>query len=627
MRTVMLALGAAAIVVVAACDQDKTTAPDVTRPLPGRPASRTMQHPPVNGLGVNVNTLRDGEGTYTASYLSQLGAKVVRFSVDWSDVQPSSNQWNQTGLNQTVARITAAGAVPLAILAYAPGWACPTNCLPPSGCNSAGILPGVPDTALWRGWVRRIVDSLTLRGVEYFEIWNEPNAPCYFNGTAQQYDAIARIAVAEIHASGKAAVGPAAGQAAGDSAFVRGRDAALKAVGDSFDVISFHAYAYPSLVQNIAKYYRDSVAGNRPIWITEIGPGEQSMRGPPADDRMRANWVLNGLVHLQNKNHTWQQLLWWHLFTNNQESNLLYATQAGGWYVDSVSPLFATFAAGAAELPLHVFYSAYTHEFSSQLVEYRGVGQAGQQLAKFYGYDKNMGGLTLLKRCVYEGSGKGRRLGLGSCPSGFLEETLDSIYLRSTPGAGWLKLFSISGPNHNFYYTTDSSEYVTALNSGWSDEGVFAYARQPTLLDPTSPTLTAATRVAVHVAWSPINGYGHTYYTDNYNNPPAGYNPSTEIQFALAATQESGTLPLYRCFDGNTGYRVSRGNCPFGTAASIILGYAHDVNATGVTADHVLKEFLYPYNGTYYSTADPDEQAVMLSNGWEYQRDVAKVWF
>lgn len=105
-------------------------------------------------------------------------------------------------------------------------------------------------SAKWAEVVRRVVEHVNGgfasglgAGVRYWEIWNEPNGPLFWSGSAEEfYDLFVRAALAIKQADSSACVGGPGMAGHTDERWLRGLLRAARAAGAPLDFISWHIY-------------------------------------------------------------------------------------------------------------------------------------------------------------------------------------------------------------------------------------------------------------------------------------------------------------------------------------------------------------------------------------------------
>ncbi len=123
-----------------------------------------------------------------------VGADVVRVPLPWNQLEPSAaGQWNSTlaaRVDGIMNGLAANQMKAVVMVINTPCWASadPQLCIP---FNPVYSLASAADPADFGDAVGRIVDrwGAAMAGVE---IWNEPNNPDFFHGTAAQYAAMVR---------------------------------------------------------------------------------------------------------------------------------------------------------------------------------------------------------------------------------------------------------------------------------------------------------------------------------------------------------------------------------------------------------------------------------------------------
>ena len=418
------------------------------------------------GWGVNINLFGEvHSGDTVHTFLSELGVGIVRFDLNTQEID-GPHGWAH--IDSTVAIINSQGGVPLALLT---------------------ALTTV-DSATYRSFVRDAIDHVG-QGVDYFEIWNEPNSgdrPI----SESLYDQLALVAIDELHAAGEKAVGPALGstRASVMSSYIEDRLAA----NPGFDVVSFHSYGLISDTRERADAI-DDIVGGRPLWITEIGPADGTW------DEPQSNSYLEGLIYEMDLMNV-DQFVWWHLFSDEDqatsfpESDLVEVT--AGLVFQGKNPSFYTFqgagytfpgapsvaATAPAALPETVeayktvteYWTQNTHYFNnSGGTPVSGFTMTIAQSFRFRTSPET--GLSRIVECRHRWNGKHRffKRSSFSCPRryntpltlGFAPTSIETSIGASRP----LHEFRCRS---NYYYTADPAK-ISAGIPGWTDTGVFAY--------------------------------------------------------------------------------------------------------------------------------------------------------
>jgi hypothetical protein len=112
--------------------------------------------------------------------------------VCWNQLETSKNTWDFQRFDQLVAFATINNVELAYVLGQTPAWAS-SNPLDSTGVYGMGANQ-VPETIdLWENYVRTVAERY--RGkIRYYEVWNEPNFPIFFNGTIGQMSELTKSA-------------------------------------------------------------------------------------------------------------------------------------------------------------------------------------------------------------------------------------------------------------------------------------------------------------------------------------------------------------------------------------------------------------------------------------------------
>jgi hypothetical protein len=215
------------------------------------------------------------------------GASWIRLDFDWSQIQSNSSSsydWGQ--YDQVVAAATANHLQVLGIIDYSPSWATSSNC--------AGNKCPPADPATYARFAATLSNRYASKGLHYWEIWNEPNNPNFWQPGAnpKSYVLLLQAAYNSIHAvdshayviTGGLSPQPDNATAMSPVKFLT----AMYADGAKgyFDAVSDHPYTFPlTPASNTDDAWTQMAApknslravmvansdGNKKIWITEFG--------------------------------------------------------------------------------------------------------------------------------------------------------------------------------------------------------------------------------------------------------------------------------------------------------------------------------------------------------------------
>ena len=231
--------------------------------------------------GVNVS------GVPTAQNVGDViasGSKYARFFVLWSDVEANRGAWDNllvSAYQDQFARLNAAGVKPVVVVMGAPSWANGSGdrFVPPHNAADFGAFTGA--------------FAAKLRGkVAAYEVWNEPDAPAFWHGSAPdvaKYAAMLKASHAAIKAADPAAMvvaGPTTGNNYGwiDGLYNNGAKGSFDAVAVHTDTacldrgpdffyreagkIGQYSFLGYKTVHDVMAAHGD---GDTPIWMTELG--------------------------------------------------------------------------------------------------------------------------------------------------------------------------------------------------------------------------------------------------------------------------------------------------------------------------------------------------------------------
>ncbi len=214
-----------------------------------------------------------------------MGLTRLRLDFDWSRIEPTEGVLNWTATDRIVSAASARGITVHGLITYTPAWA------RPAGTNDKHPPSSDADFAAFSSLV---VQRYRTRGVNSWEVWNEPNIPNFWSAPggpdARRYAALLTTTAAAIHGADPTATVVTGGLApAVDAAGVSIAPATfltrLFATMDSGVVqgVAIHPYSYPALptaalnwntFARLPEFQQVVAAGEGralPIWITEFG--------------------------------------------------------------------------------------------------------------------------------------------------------------------------------------------------------------------------------------------------------------------------------------------------------------------------------------------------------------------
>ena len=228
--------------------------------------------------------------------LKEAGVRWLRYSSEWSSLQPRQGEWNFEWMDGLVADAEANNIRMAGVLAYFAPWASAT------GDQRTGP---VRKMEFWRDYVEGVVSHYK-NDIHHWEVWNEFNGSFYNsrNGKAAKPKEYADLVRNAYEVAKK--VNPNARIGMGCANFDLGFfDLAIKAgAANHFDYIAVHPYenlamamdgneaSYLSLAPSIRKMLADNKQrADIPLWITETGV-QAPIDPDPEKDAVQAEAVV-----------------------------------------------------------------------------------------------------------------------------------------------------------------------------------------------------------------------------------------------------------------------------------------------------------------------------------------------
>ena len=237
--------------------------------------------------------------------IKAMGFTSVRLDASWYWGQssgPGSFDW--AGLDQAVASIREVGLSADLIVDGCPPWA--------AVAGAQGQFAQPASSAAFATWAGAVAARYSIKGIRYFEIWNEPNLAVFWQPKPDPaaYTADLKAAYAAIKAVDPSAVVLSGGLAPADNdgtdidprTFLQ--DMYADGAKGSFDELGFHPYSYPDSPDTVASWSGWSMMADtnpsirsimtqngdsgKKIWITEygvptIGPNSVGETGQSTD--------------------------------------------------------------------------------------------------------------------------------------------------------------------------------------------------------------------------------------------------------------------------------------------------------------------------------------------------------
>ena len=184
----------------AACPDEKLPAAAPCWPAAdGMPLARPAVWPsaplPRTFFGMHIHR----PDTIWPSLNGSLGAvRIWDTAAQWADVNPAKGVFQWAVLDYHVSRARAHGADVIMTLGRTPRWASARPTEPSAYGPGQAAEPALDQ--YWQDWVRAVATRYQGK-IRYWEIWNEPNDPAFFSGSAEKLVDLSRQAYTILKAS------------------------------------------------------------------------------------------------------------------------------------------------------------------------------------------------------------------------------------------------------------------------------------------------------------------------------------------------------------------------------------------------------------------------------------------
>ncbi len=242
---------------------------------PVAPAAPGTKAEPASPWGMGIYLYRYGndarslaEMDKAAALAAAAGIKWTREEFQWHRLEPTEGQYDWSFYDNMVATAQRHGISIYGLLAYWTGW---SKSYTEEGCDQ------------YCRWAKAVVSRYKDR-IHHWEVWNEPNI-FFWSGPKELYPKLLAKAYAAIKEADPTATVLGCSTAGIDMAFIK-RCVDAKA---PFDVLTVHPYrgtlAESGFIDELRR--ASKLAGDKPVWITEMGWPTQFGGGVAESDQAR----------------------------------------------------------------------------------------------------------------------------------------------------------------------------------------------------------------------------------------------------------------------------------------------------------------------------------------------------
>jgi hypothetical protein len=183
--------------------------------------------------------------------------------VAWANANPQDGVYDWTNLDAFVRDVSSHGQDILYSFVWPPSWT---------------SYPSATNLEPWTKFVKAVV-ARYCNVIKYWELWNEPNASNFWEGSTEDMVEMARVAYPIIRDAGGVVLSPAP---QGAYAY-KWLDEYFKKGGAAFtDVVAFHGYTFdaPEVIAPLIKNVRNTMLAHglsgKPLWDTEHSWGDDT---------------------------------------------------------------------------------------------------------------------------------------------------------------------------------------------------------------------------------------------------------------------------------------------------------------------------------------------------------------
>ena len=195
------------------------------------------------------------------------GAKIMRSTIRWRDIQPRADAWEWARMDEMVALLAEQNIESQVTLGFTPEWATTGD---PESTPWSVWSRKAPRLEAWSEYVHRFSERYGGR-IRFWETWNEPNGS-FFQGSVEEFVDMQKTAYARIKANAPEAnvLSPGFAVADRNPDFYR---TVVDEAGDAIDILAWHRHGpFPGFareVDDLIVPLRNRHLDSKPLYFNE----------------------------------------------------------------------------------------------------------------------------------------------------------------------------------------------------------------------------------------------------------------------------------------------------------------------------------------------------------------------
>ena len=271
------------------------------------------------------------------------GAKIIRNSVGWGEIQPRKEIWNYEMFDELVSLYGKYGIELQGGFGLCAGWGKAHDAKlrngKPDPMNNGRSMP---ELGAWTEYVRRTVARYRDQ-IRYWEVWNEPDLTHFANFGVEDYLRLQKASYSAAREASPSAIVMNGGFAGlGNASQIQYQRTFLECGKGSFDLHAFHQHgdfrSFRKIIDNVFLPLRKETGTERIPWYAN----ETAMHSLGGQDRAQAETLFKKLIHSWARGavgYTWYDLRNDGFSATDAEHN--YGMMTNDFYPKAVYPAYA----------------------------------------------------------------------------------------------------------------------------------------------------------------------------------------------------------------------------------------------------------------------------------------------